>query len=56
MDNLLAAIMGQLNLISVRGDDVERMAFVKQNVIRIQNALRNAQAEEQAKAEEQKTE
>lgn len=56
MDNLLMAIMEQLNLISVRGDDVERMAWVKQNVLRIQNALRNAKAQEQAKAEEQKTE
>lgn len=47
MDNLLAVIMEQLNLISVRGDDVERMVFIKQNVLRIQNALRNAKAEEQ---------
>jgi hypothetical protein len=56
MDKVLMAIMEQLNLISVRGDDVERMVFVKQNVLRIQNALMAAKAEEQAKAREEKTE
>lgn len=56
MNNVLAAIMEQLSLISVRGDDVERMAYVKQNVRQIQNALMKAKAEERAKTEEQKTE
>ena len=56
MENILAAIMEQLNLISVRGDDVERMCFVKQHVVKIHEALMRAKAEEQAKAQEQKTE
>lgn len=56
MENILAEIMEQLNLISVRGDDAERIVFVKQRVMKIHDALMNAKAEALAKAEEQKTE
>lgn len=46
MDKLLAAIMEQLNQISVQGDDVERMYAVKQMIRRIQDAVEAARAAE----------
>ena len=46
MDKLLAAIMEQLNQISVQGDDVERMYAAKQMIRRIQDAVDAAKAAE----------
>ena len=51
MEGLLMAILEQLDLISVRGGDVERMAYVRRNMIRILNALRDAKGEKQKEGE-----
>lgn len=42
MENVLAYIMEQLNHISVRGDDVERMCEVKKTIQQIQTAFADA--------------
>lgn len=51
MEGLLMAILEQLDLISVRGGDVERMAYVRRNVIRLLKELRDAKNEKQKKGE-----
>lgn len=55
MNQTLAFIMEQLNQISVRGYDVERVAAAKKAVMQIQNALLEAKNKE-AKKNETKTE
>lgn len=54
MNQTLAFIMEQLNQISVRGYDVERVAAAKKAVMQIQNALleaKNKEAKNEAKTE-----
>lgn len=55
MNQTLAFILEQLNQISVRGYDVERVAAAKKAVMQIQNALLEAKNNE-AKKNEAKTE
>ena len=47
MDKVLASIMEQLNLISVHGDDVERMYAVKHMIRQLQQAFALAKSGEE---------